>query len=311
MIVNKEYVTQKGLSCILGCVANYLSFAKIDLSETDMFFKVRGYELKENELGKLRYQISILDDPGELNISYTQKVCNNAEEAKKELIRLVEAEEKVSILMRASKLKYDTAFKYAESSVVHCVNVIGYNGTDEFYFSDGYIANFKGSTFNGYVAFEDFLEAWSDFQFIYMVLDTDQLIRDGYTNYTPDIKELVQSQKNNNESYKKFILKEFLESRALLNTKEFEKKILGINNQIRISGFLTVKTYYLELLKNRYLNSELIEGYSAILKTWNVISCLMIKLAYDNEERELDEIIERIKNAFETEEKLLSEMEKL
>ncbi len=311
MIFEKGYATQRGSQCILGCLENYLVYRKIDISEAELFFRMKGYELKPSKWGVMIYTISIFGNPEDLDVPYTIITSANREEAKQSLIKCVEDESNVAILMVANKLKYNSAFKYAEDVVIHCVNVIGYDGGDKFFFSDGYIASFKGDMFEGYIAFDDFVDAWEGYNFMHVITDTDKLAEDGYENFKPDLQEISKKQKDNNKILKDYFVSNLKNAEALINTAEYEKSIMSLNSYIRLSGLLTVRSYFREYMEQYFPQTGLAVEYADICKEWNVISCLLIKAAYSDDVSEIEDISGRIESVFVKESEIIDRMAKL
>lgn len=311
MIVEKGYVTQRGSQCILSCLANYLAFRKIDLSEAELFFRMKGYKLRRSESGIMIYSVSIFDNPEDLGVPYKIYKFDNREEARKSLINFVQNEANVAILMVANKLRYNSAFKYADDVATHCVNVIGYDGDNRFYFSDGYIARFKGDMFEGYVSLEDFVDAWEAYEFMHVVTDTDKMLEESYKHIDIDIGEIAKEQIENNKILRKQFSERLQWLKGLLHTEEFEKNVMETNTYIRLSGLLTVKSYFQEFLESRYPETGLAKMYEDLGKEWNLISCMLIKLAYSNDITELEDIGRHISEAFDKEDVILAEMSKL
>ncbi len=311
MIVEKGYATQKGSQCFLSCLANYLAFRRIDISEVELFLRTEGYKLRQVESGLMAYSVAIYEEPENLGVPFYNYRFDSREDARKCLINFVENEANVVIIMAANKLRYNSAFKYAGDEVPHCVNVIGYDGKDKFFFSDGYIAGFKGDTFEGYVSLEDFVDAWEACGFMLFVIDTDKMHEESYEHIDISLRKIADEEIRNGKIMREYFVNQLKRLKGFWHTEEFEKNVMETNTYIRLSGILTVKSYYQELLEIRYSETGFAEMYEDLRKEWNLISYMLIKLAYSNDISKLEDIGHHISEAFDKEDTILAEMSKL
>lgn len=303
MICNKGYVTKQGYNCFNICVANYLEYKKILLDEADLFLKSKEYEIEVLEDGRIIYRLLknsfiMLDIIG---IPYELKIIQKGENAKEILSEMIKKEALVTVFLKSSCLKYNSAFMYA-NDVNHCVNVIGMDERDRVLISDGYIAGYKAAYFDGWISFDELLNAWKNADYAYIVFHLDRMPDQTAENESYGISDVFSQYIADNEK----VVKSFINEVNRL--KDYDNdilsgKLLELNNYLRVGGFISVKNYFLEIF-NKY-NLDIAEKYSDICKEWNVISCMIIKLLYVNTDSKYEEIICKMRNLFNSENEIL------
>lgn len=308
MIYQNGYVTGRGHHCLLTCVANYLQYYKIGLDEVDMFFRCNGYKIENDKDGGLTYGITLLNQIDSIGVPYSFCSFSEKEEAYEGLLSLVRKEEAVILFWDAGSLKYNSAFSHAEN-VNHCVNVIGADENGQIYISDGFIAGFKGSCFEGFVAFEDILPAWEKSGFHYAVIYPDRI--NEAERAKPRFSEIFSEHADNNLRMEA-CLSEMLEKlKKQEDRKELTNGLNDLNSYIRNCGMTYVRSYISMAVKTNVNDDEISAGYDEIIKGWNIVNCLLIKLMYVNSAEKLEEIGEKIHTLFIQENELMKKAAKM
>ena len=306
MICNKGYVTKQGYSCFNICVANYLEFKNIMLDEIDLFLKGKGYEIEILEDGRIIYSLlknslHMLDIIG---IPYEYKKIQDGENAKEILSEIIKNEELVTVFLKTSCLKYNSIFMY-ENDVEHCVNVIGMDEHDRVLISDGYIPGYKASCFEGWVSFDELLNAWENANSDYVIFYLDKMADQTTENKRDGMSDIFSLYIADNEK----VANCFIDEANCLKDYDNDirsSKLMELNRYIRVGGFITVKNYFLEILNKYVSDKDIAEKYSNICKEWNVISCMLIKLIYVNVNSKYEEIICKMRKLFDSENEILS-----
>lgn len=292
MIYNSNYTTEQGHHCLLTCVANYARRTGNEIPETDMFLKIKGYEIRENMYGLYEYKVVGVDILDQLQMPYEMKQFSEKQDLWKELSDLVREEKQIITFMDAGKLKYSSAFAYAVN-IGHMVNVIGVNDEKQVYVSDGYIATAKGSCFEGWIDFEEFAASWSGSGYSYVVVYPEK-ISDGWRDFSEDLKTVFSGQSANNERLKQSIHGIIGKLRTITDNAGRQEALVMFNNYFRMSGLLFVRDYFIELMKKYCTDTSFAEEYSALYKEWSTVSCLIIKLRFIYSESMLDSVGEKI-----------------
>ena len=296
MIYKNCYATEKGHHCLLTCIRNYSKYVNCAMPETDLFLKIRGYDLIKLKFGIYGYNVvnsKILDLT---RIPYDQIHFKKDQDLWKELSDLVRDEKKLITFLDAGKLKYSSAFAYA-TNIGHCVNVIGVNVNRQVYISDGYIATTKGSCFEGWIDFEEFEKAWEATGYGCVVIYPEKITKEWH-DFPSDLRTVFANQKENNKKMLISIRHIVTKLKAVKQEERRQDGLRQFNNFMRISGLLFVREYFLELIKENGRDEELINRYAALLKEWGVVSCLIIKLLYVYDINEFDAILHKIEDIF-------------
>lgn len=301
MIYQNGYKTGRGHHCLLTCVANYLQYRNIGLDEVDMFFRCRGYKI-ENENGELKYGITLLDDIDSIGVPYSFCSFSGREEAYEGLLSLVKKEEALILFLDAGSLKYNSAFSHAEN-VNHCVNVIGADENGQIYISDGFIAGFKGSCFEGFLPFEDILPAWEKSNFNYAVIYPDKINEEGRAK--PRFSEIFSEHAKNNLRMEECLTKMLDELKKQDDRKKLTKGLDKLNSYIRNCGMTYVRSYISMAVKSSLNDDGVSAELDEIIKGWNIVNCLLIKLMYVNSAEKFEEIGEKIHTLFRQENELM------
>lgn len=306
MICDKGYVTKQGYYCFNACVTNYLKFKNIMLDEVDLFIKGKEYEIEVREDGRIIY--TLLKNPkymlDAMGIPYEFKIIQDSENAKDILSEIIKNEKLVTVFVKASCLKYNSAFMN-ENDMIHCVNVIGMDEQDRVLISDGYIPAYKASCFEGWVSFDELLNAWKYADYEYVNLHLDEMTDRTIDNIRYGMSDIFSLYIADNEKVAKRFIDEVNDLKGCDNDIR-SRKLMDFNMYLRVGGFISVKKYFLEILNKYILDKDVAEKYSNICKEWNVISCKIIKLIYVNVDSKYDEIIHKMRELFDSENEILS-----
>ena len=305
MIYENGYKTQKGCHCLLTCIINYLNYKNVEINETSLFLKVKGYNIEKCDDGKIRYSITLLDHINEIGVPYEFFKESSRETAWKKLRELITDEKQVILFLNASRLKYNSAFKYA-NDIGHCLNAIGYDDQERVYVSDGYIAGFKGAVFEDWLEAEPLLDAWEDVGFSYVLLNLDGIEKKDFLVTEQMIIDLAVEQQKNNLAVEEDLLSAIDSLKKYSDKKELEIKVLEINNHIRVDGLIFTRSYIAKAIEDYVQDKQLSVEYSNLCKEWNIISCILIKLVFDNSAERIDEIRDKIRAVFAKENEIMN-----
>ncbi len=305
MIYENGYKTKIGSHCLLTCINNYLNYKNIEIDETALFLKVKGYNIKKCNDGKIRYSVTLYDHMNEVGVPYEFFRESSRETAWKKLRELIMDEKLVILFLNASRLKYNSAFKYADD-IGHCLNAIGFDDQDRVYVSDGYIAGFKGVAFEDWIEAEPLLNAWEDAGFSYVLLNLDGIEKKDFLITEQMIVDCAVELQKNNLAVEEEILTSIDSLKKYTDKKELELKVLEINKHIRVDGLIFTRSYMAKAIEDYVQDKQLSVEYSNLCKEWNIISCILIKLVFDNSAERIDEIRDKIRAVFAKENEIMN-----
>ncbi len=305
MICNKGYVTKQGYHCFNICVANYLKYKNTMLDEIDLFLRSKEYEIDVPEEGIIIYglhknTLGMLEDVG---IPYELKSIQDGKNAKEILSECIRNEDLVTVFLKTSCLKYSRVFTYA-NDINHCVNVIGMDENDRVLISDGFITGYKAGCFEGWISFDELLNAWKSMNYSYIIFHLDEMGDQITENKKYWISDIFSQYIVDNEKVTNRFINEINRLKDCDNDVR-SSKLMDFNTFLRVGGFMLVKNYFLGIMNKYNLDREITEKYANMIKGWNIISCMIIKLMYANAEDKYEEIICKMRALLDSENEIL------
>lgn len=314
MIKDKGYKTHIEYNCLDACISNYLNFKGIKTSGLERFFLGDGYQLFFNKASG--YQIHNTGVSGTFNalkkmeIPFRIKYIN--QNACESLVEMIYKEQMIIIKVPIGVLDYNNIYNQGNIYATHFINPIGIKGKD-LYISDGFVPTKKTDYFQGWVDFEKIVEGWI-YKKNYCIILEENPKRNKGLNYgfleervKENIDRFQKGGKIGNEfigitAIEKFrdVIKEGISNNNL--GKEF---FLSANYYIRFYGLLSGRKYLAAFVNNLGTESYVISVINSVIENWEIISILLLKLAYDHKVRSCDNLLQRFDRVIELEKKVV------
>lgn len=310
MIVNKEYNLVQGHECLSACLGNYLNYLYPDLTGNEIIVAGGGfrvtYDSDQKVIGTPFYDANF-KFMRKYGIQYKRSNCEKNQE---EFIRkCIRTGQKIIIKVDVCQLTYNRVFKQV-SSAPHLVNILG-KKEDELYICDGYVPTREASVFEGWVSCQSVIKAWKKMNAEYIILDKQikidcpKIQLDMMEILHRNIQEYITGGIKNDVFYGyTAILQLFEDIKKQMEKQYIQKLILEYNYQIKIFGFLSMKIILREILIKMNM-MELATSYNDVIKHWNIMCTILVKMAFSKSERILQELQNKIIDCIQKEERIL------
>ncbi len=290
MIIDKDYETILGESCLGAAINNYLKYKKINIESEVLFLLGGGFDLKYDEIS---HEIKTNETYGNiyrkaLRLLGLEYDYNNCKIDEWQFIRnVIDNEKMITLEVKSQFLNYDEIFINGKNSV-HCFNIVAYNNEHRtVYLSDGFVPTAVPKCYEGWVQFDDILTGWqqnnnkyyiflfSDFKITKEIYNRiDKII---YLNLKNNLEK-----KSNNYTYvdrwRNFVFK------SINNNSDKKKLIYNINFQLCFCGFIQSKVSFANYICKKNFNSELKTNLVDCIKKWKIIRLKFYRLAYQYDE---------------------------
>jgi hypothetical protein len=327
MIYEEGYQTIQGYECLNSCISNYLNFANIPISGSDIFFLGNGFATdyrKRNGEKQLRTKVyeanyTFLD---KFYIPYTHDYFYGKDREKDFLKQQMEEKGYISLRVVSRDMTYHPLFKQAQNAP-HFINVIGYNEkTSQFYISDGSIPAYQPDKFEGWVDEEEVLDGWFGANLEYVILHLDEswnkeLSWKGLSRIATELAicDYLEFKKSrgifSKTAYGRRAVKElFIDvARKFESSGDgFREYALRLNYQWKVYGFLSARRYLLQKMEEIGISETLTKPYGEVITEWSNIGLALIKLSVAKKAGLMEKTIEKAEATSEKENSLLARL---
>lgn len=327
MLFEKGYKTNLGGECLNICLRNHLNYLGLNILGCDILFLGDGFKLQyeKNEAlgevtsGKETYYANyrFLERIG---VHFVKKFLKPENDRKKFLIDAINSEKLITIAAMSVKLEYNRIYSQGIETV-HFINPIGYDSVNEqIYISDGYTTIGNANGFEGWVSTSQIMDAWSETDYFYIIIEndasdllsqneTDELFR---KKLLDGLKEYMELESRNDKPSGRYALRCFVdeidtwENDLSVFTKE---RMINLTYRIKIYGLMACRLILKEIKERLNLSEEIGKKMEWIIKEWNELCFLIIKLSMTKKQSELIKKIQiKIQNLIQIEESVIEEI---
>lgn len=298
----KDITVEKGYECLNACILNWLHYSGVIVNSSDIYFASEVDHLKFNDITE---ELSI--NAYEKNFSFmdkycvTYKMCNSTKDnCIDQLNKIVANNNHIILKTCPEKLGYTNAFSLNRDAP-HFINVLDIKEDGKILILDGYIPTLNSTTFIGYIDFEDFLEAWAEREYEYILLDnleelnTEKIKNEAVENFKNTIKNYcIESEKFTDYNFGDEVLKLFycFFNRVKIQDIPTENYVEDFFFKIKVFGFMIEKQMVFQKLQEG--SSEIAKKYERLIGKWNGILLFTRKAIYTKKNTQLDQIYEKI-----------------
>lgn len=314
MIKDKNYKTHIEFNCLDACISNYLNFKGIQTSGLERFFLGDGYQLFFNK--ESGFQIHNSGVHGTFNALKKMEIPFKIEYIKQNvcesLVEMIYKEQMIIIKVPIGVLDYNNIYNQGNRYATHFINPIGVEGKN-LYISDGFVPTKKTDYFQGWVNFEKVVEGWI-YKKNYCIILEENPQRHKRLDYGV-LEEIV---KENIDGFGKGgkIGNDFLGITAIekfrdeikdgiSNNNRGKEFFLSANYYIRFYGLLSGRKYLAAFLNDLGTEPYVISVINSVIENWEIISILLLKLAYDHKAGSYENLLQRLDMVIELEKKVV------
>lgn len=315
----KGYTTVQGYECLNSCIVNFLRYEGYNIKSYDVLVIGSGLHITYNGQNGIPQISTSIFDSGfrflERTGIFFEFHNGRGEEDFSFLQQQFLKKKRIILRVNSTKLSYNKVF-HQEGVIQHFVNLTGISkDCSKIKISDGCAPAYQESIYEGWIYMDDFIAAWSEMKFGYIVLDfynSKQFALEIYNS-----KRVFYNEMRENSG--KFANK--MMSKGIFAIKTFRKKVRNslidpscfsieetsylICQKIQIGGILPLrKMMYLYFLE-REKNGEMAENYKEIVAAWEKLSLLLIKFSVTQRKSDVTKIDEVMDNIWEKEERCM------
>lgn len=309
-IQQPDYPAIRGFECLSSCIASYLAYRGIPVSESDIFLCGGGYRIRYS--GDI-YRIEIGADAYQAAFRFLDRYQVKYEHGRMKFSLLKELSERgqVVLVRTIGGRSYHKVFSTIDSP--HWITVTGYD-SGNFIIADNAVPDVKESLYHGVVSEEELMDIWGRTEYEYLMMDSEQ----------EQLKGRVQQIRQTSERELKIGIKRYFQPKKHLfsSVKEGCSSITGlfedymaevpqertqamalaqeINRQVRIGGAVSYKKAILQKLREMHLDESVLKEYENIINTWHEIFLRLLKAAIKCDgdvvqkmKEQVEELIER------------------
>lgn len=309
-IQQPDYPAIRGFECLSSCIASYLAYRGIPVSESDIFLCGGGYRIRYS--GDI-YRIEIGADAYQAAFRFLDRYQVKYEHGRMKPSLLKELSERgqVVLVRTIGGRSYHKVFSTIDSP--HWIAVTGYD-SGSFAVADNAVPDVKESVYHGLVSEEELMDIWGRTGYEYLIVDSKQeqlagriqQIRQnsvkelevGVKRYFHPKKHLFSSVKEGCcsitglfEDYLEAVPEERAQAMALAQE---------INRQVRVGGAVSYKKAILQKLREMQAEDTVLKEYGDIIKMWHEIFLHLLKAAIKCDrdgvqrlKKQAEELIER------------------
>lgn len=311
----ENFKPMQGYECLNSCLTNYLNIWGIHVDPSIIYFCGEGFNIKFIKSNNLHIittsHKSNFDFMRKYGITF-DKIKENSEKSKSQLIRMLEDNHSISLKVLSSSLNYNRVFSQNDS--IHFINAIGISSDkNKVFVVDGYVPTLKPSTFSGWVDIDDIVQAWSRAEGEYIEFQKPEMMNLEviYSDYISALKNQLGSYISKTGSsdglfYGYLALIELFHELTNCPSKQMAEVTRDINYQIRIQGVIASR-YFIKRAVNLILNNaEMCEKIDGFIEKWNSISLMLIKASFSGKRDYLKIIYEKVEKVLYDENRLIN-----
>lgn len=301
----------QSFECLNASLANVLRMWRYTITPSEIFFLGKGFDFKivnRQDIKQLESDVYIssfryMDGMG---IRYIHKFLKDESKAKQFVQSVISDRRFVALKIRSDYLTYNMVFK--QTIAKHYINVIGYNEErNELYILDGDVPTMITSSYMGWVNMDTIIEGWKKTNCEYIeFFYTDCLVK----MTDAQLASVIIEQLNNymtEKSEEKGVsaIGALFEQLDKKKANELTRVTRDINYQIRVDGFWASREFLLNSLSEFGGYDELIQDETIILKKWNSLCMMCIKVGISKRADEIARVTALVQNLLEEEKTVL------
>lgn len=288
-----DFEVIQSYECLNACVTNFMKILGREDKPSTVFFGGEGFKFKYRKDGD-RY--ALLSDMYKANFKYMDRIglqynhelYSNSSKALEFVGKGVIEGRCFALKVQSDSLKYNRV--YSQTIAQHYINIIDYcQEKQEFYILDGDVPTTIPSCFCGWVDANSIIEGWRKTNCEYIEFVKSENLS---TLSNDEMKESIKSQlieyiNSPNEDKGVSAIFKYFNEINLCEDSQLSKLALDINYNIKIEGIWASRYYLLEFLSENDFEVDIIEELRAIIKQWNRVCMMCIKLSISKREKEL------------------------
>lgn len=293
--------------CLSACTGNLLASKYLLLSGNEIIIAGGGlrvtYNTETKVIGSSMYQANFRFAERYNIVSQHDRLSPESDPALF-IKEAIEAQKYLLIRLNAKSLNYDRVFKQAENAS-HFANVVE-TKDNAYLICDGYVPSRIASTFYGEVPCAEILQAWQEMEYEYYLfddipdLDEQKIIADVWHALINGLHLYRLGGRERNLFLGKDAITELFRELDCVN----RERVLEVNFQLKIFGFLSLKQIICEVLKKKEGMEDIIAQYYGIIKEWEKICLMMIKIGLSPRKTPFESLQLRVFDCIEAEDKL-------
>ena len=313
-----NYKTYNSYDCYNSCIYNYCQNQNLHFTRGDIYFYGEPIIITLNapeaddfstnlHSGQILFHRDVFPESRMLEFK-------NDLEAKQYLIDSLTTNPTFLILqVSTTSLTYDKTFlEYRR--MLHFVSILGIDDShSKLYISDGNTPNFQ--TYQGYVDFDCIFDGWKSEKFKTFTLipndniDIQSIKEQSKHNFLLTLESYLNPSSDESFYRGKDTMREYFKNLLRLSKEtSLVPKINDIIFQIKWKGFLTLKYFILDYIKENSYSPEIIKGYDEIINGWELFCFKLIRAIVSNNHSKIEGCFAFGENLLTNEEQIISQI---
>lgn len=288
-----DFEVIQSYECLNACLTNFLHLTGRKDKPSTVFFGGEGFRFKYREEDD---QNVLLSDMYKANFIYMDRISlqyfhafyNNPSEALFFVGKGVKEGRCFALKIQSDSLKYNRV--YAQTIALHYINIVDYcEEKQEFFILDGDVPTAIPSCFCGWVDAKSIIDGWLKTNCEYVeFVNSEDLSTLSKDEMKKNIKlQLMEYYNAPNEDKGVSAVRKYFDEISRCEESQLSKLARDVNYQIKIEGIWASRHFLLEYLSLNDFEEEMIEELKVIIKQWNNVCMMCIKLSISKREKEL------------------------